>query len=393
MNAMLLAAIMLCASVAQASPQEATGTIGGGCSCVVISPDGYVLTAEHCGAKDGETVTLNGRAYKAKMVHAPRKNNVDEAVLLKISSPDPFPYAPVSKTHPEAGDHVTSMGFPNGKWAESSGEILSVSATIGNPMGVFATAYTTHVNFGAAGGNSGGPLFNAEGEVIGLTSTTSPDGSRCIGWASINTATKGITFVQQFRRKPHVLFFGFEECPPCQSVKRDIKAGLLDDIDIEYVDIQTVEGNKRWVALTDAIKKANPNFKYEYTFPAFHRAGDANIVYGYNQRGGDRRLLKWVLDTIRLPLTLTEGILGLVYPKSSGTQSPPAPVPPAEDDPPSPKSTTPPNAPVAPVDDEPTVDDDPPVEAPEPEADSLMLVLLAAGMGLVETFIKKKVKP
>ena len=400
MKRILTAAILLCASVAQGAIQDAVGTIGGGCSCVVISPDGYVLTAEHCQPGETATVTLGDMWYKAKRVNAVVRNGVDEAVLYKITTATLLTFAPVSLDVPEAGDKVSSMGYPNGKWAESSGEILSVSGEFGkksNDPRSLDTSYVIHVNFGAAGGNSGGPLFNEAGEVVGLTSTTSPDGSRCIGWGSISKATDGITFVQRFRReKTHVLAFGYPGCPPCDRHKRDEAAGMFPDIEFEYVNVKTPEGWERFVKLGAAIERATAGsprpFKFRQRVPAFHRKGEAVIVYDYGA-GDDKRLLGWLMETIRIPLTLTESLFGLIYPNADGGVDVPGPENSTPFEEPS-VDVTPPAAAPTPKEPVPPKDlpDDDPVDAPEPEDDSFILVLLAAGMGLVETFLRKKVK-
>ena len=203
--------------------------------------------------------------------------------------------------------------------------------------------------------------------------------------------------VKQFRReKTHVLAFGYPGCPPCDRHKRDEAAGMFPDIEFEYVNVKTPEGWERFVKLGAAIEKATAGsprpFKFRQRVPAFHRKGEAVIVYDYGA-GDDKRLLGWLMETIRIPLTLTEGLLGLIYPNADGGEDIPAPENSTPFEEPSVDVTPPvaaptPNEPVPPKD----LPDDDPVDAPEPEDDSFIIVLLAAGMGLVETFLRKKVK-
>lgn len=197
-----------------------SGRTSGMCSGVCVSSDGYILTAEHCvhNMKNGKiTVLFGDKSYAARIVYDPVKNYTDEASLLKVDANVKLPFLAISKTNPRVGDRVHSIGFPDGKYSESSGVIISTSdkyvQEVRDQYGrkVGGTAYQIRVNFGEAKGNSGGPLINEAGEVIAISSNTSPHGAGWIGLQSIENAMKHVRRAsvsdQRTNKKP--IFWAF----------------------------------------------------------------------------------------------------------------------------------------------------------------------------------------
>ncbi|NOX57127.1 MAG: trypsin-like peptidase domain-containing protein, partial [Planctomycetes bacterium] len=81
---------------------------------VIVTADGYVLTAEHVASQGEPGVVYRDRELPAAIVYDPPKNGRDEALLLKIQDDGPFAYVPVASVPPKAGDRVRSYGFPIG---------------------------------------------------------------------------------------------------------------------------------------------------------------------------------------------------------------------------------------------------------------------------------------
>lgn len=132
----------------------------------IISPDGYILTNAHVVADTDEvTVKLtNKREYKAKLIGVDAYTDV---ALLKIDARD-LPAVQVGDpSKMEVGEWVAAIGAPFG--FENSVTAGIVSATGRSlPGETYVPFIQTDVALNP--GNSGGPLFNMRGEVVGVNS-------------------------------------------------------------------------------------------------------------------------------------------------------------------------------------------------------------------------------
>ncbi|MBN9023941.1 MAG: Do family serine endopeptidase [Rhizobiales bacterium] len=140
----------------------------------IISEDGYVVTNDHVVDK-GQSVTVildDGTEYEAKVVGVDEKTDL---ALLKVNSPDrKFTYVKFSEDNPRVGDWVVAVGNPFGLGGTVTAGIVSAS---GRDIG--SGPYVDFIQIDAAvnRGNSGGPAFNLNGEVIGInTAIFSPSG-------------------------------------------------------------------------------------------------------------------------------------------------------------------------------------------------------------------------
>ncbi|MCB1500442.1 MAG: trypsin-like peptidase domain-containing protein, partial [Bauldia sp.] len=140
----------------------------------IISEDGYVVTNDHVVDK-GQTVTVildDNTEYEAKVVGVDEKTDL---ALLKINNPDrTFTYVKFSEEKIRVGDWVVAVGNPFGLGGTVTAGIVSAS---GRDIG--SGPYDDFIQIDAAvnRGNSGGPAFNLNGEVIGInTAIFSPSG-------------------------------------------------------------------------------------------------------------------------------------------------------------------------------------------------------------------------
>jgi serine protease Do len=131
----------------------------------VISPDGYILTNAHV-VDDANEVTVrmtDRREYRAKVVGMDRRTDV---AVLKIDAKN-LPVVQVGDPRGlKAGEWVIAIGSPFG--FENSVTAGIVSATARS----LSDAYTPFIQTDVAvnPGNSGGPLFNLQGQVVGINS-------------------------------------------------------------------------------------------------------------------------------------------------------------------------------------------------------------------------------
>ncbi len=147
----------------------------------VISKDGYVVTNNHVVDKADEVkVTFeNGEAYDAKVIGTDPKTDL---ALLKIQSEKEFPAVPFTDTDAKVGDWVMAVGNPFGLGGTVTSGIVSAR---GRNIGSGPYDDFLQIDASINRGNSGGPAFNLEGEVIGVnTAIFSPSGGSVgIGFA------------------------------------------------------------------------------------------------------------------------------------------------------------------------------------------------------------------
>jgi serine protease Do len=163
----------------------------------VISPEGYIVTNNHVIA-DADEITVNfpdGTALTATLVGTDPK--VDLA-LLKVEPAAPLPFVSFGDSDvARVGDWVLAIGNPFGFGGSISAGIISA-----HHRNINSGPYDDFIQTDAAinKGNSGGPLFNMAGEVIGVNSAIiSPTGGSIgIGFSIPANLAKGV--IEQLRQ-------------------------------------------------------------------------------------------------------------------------------------------------------------------------------------------------
>jgi serine protease Do len=147
----------------------------------IISADGYAVTNNHV-VKDADQVSVtmkDGTEYKAEVIGTDPKTDL---ALIKIKSDTKFDYVTFTNSEPRVGDWVMAVGNPFGLGGTVTTGIISAR---GRDIG--SGPYDDFLQIDAAinRGNSGGPAFNLEGEVVGInTAIFSPSGGSVgIGFA------------------------------------------------------------------------------------------------------------------------------------------------------------------------------------------------------------------
>ena len=138
-----------------------------------ITADGFAVTNHHVvdKAKTVEITTDDGKTYEAKVIGTDPRTDV---ALLKVDGRSDFPYVKLSEKAPRVGDWVLAVGNPFGLGGTVTAGIVSAR---GRDIG--AGPYDDFIQIDAPvnKGNSGGPSFDVEGNVIGVnTAIFSPSG-------------------------------------------------------------------------------------------------------------------------------------------------------------------------------------------------------------------------
>jgi serine protease Do len=147
----------------------------------IISPDGYVVTNNHV-VENATEVTLttdDGKTLPAKVVGTDKKTDL---ALLKITTPGTYQHVEFAAKSPRVGDWVIAVGNPFGLGGTVTAGIVSAR---GRDIGSGPYDDFLQIDAPVNRGNSGGPTFNAQGQVVGVnTAIFSPSGGSVgIGFA------------------------------------------------------------------------------------------------------------------------------------------------------------------------------------------------------------------
>src|SRR3954449_5573498 len=165
-----------------------------------ISADGYVVTNNHVvdHAKTVQVTTDDGRTLDAKVVGTDPKTDV---ALLKVQDGGNFPHVSLAKTAPRVGDWVVAIGNPFGLGGTVTSGIVSAR---GRDIGAGPYDDFLQIDAPINKGNSGGPTFNLQGEVVGMnTAIYSPSGGS-VGLAFAVPASTVQTVVDQLQQDGRV---------------------------------------------------------------------------------------------------------------------------------------------------------------------------------------------
>jgi serine protease Do len=154
-----------------ATPQRREMITGEG-SGFFISPDGYAVTNNHVvnNAKSVQVTTDDGTIYTAKVVGTDPKTDL---ALIKVDGKKDFAYVKFAEHEPRIGNWVVAVGNPFGLGGTVTAGIVSAE---GRDIGSGPYDYI-QIDAPINKGNSGGPAFDTNGNVIGInTAIFSPSG-------------------------------------------------------------------------------------------------------------------------------------------------------------------------------------------------------------------------
>ena len=137
-----------------------------------ISADGYAVTNNHvvANAKTVQVTMDDGRTLSAKVVGTDERTDL---ALIKVEGHD-FTYVKFADHEPRIGDWVVAVGNPFGLGGTVTAGIVSAR---GRDIGAGAYEDFIQIDAPVNKGNSGGPSFNLDGNVIGVnTAIFSPSG-------------------------------------------------------------------------------------------------------------------------------------------------------------------------------------------------------------------------
>jgi serine protease Do len=175
------------------------GVIMGQGSGFFISADGYAVTNNHVveNADNVKVITDDGKTHTAKVIGTDPRTDL---ALIKVDG-GTFPYVKLADSAPRIGDWVLAVGNPFGLGGTVTAGIISAR---GRDIG--ASAYDDFIQIDAPvnKGNSGGPAFDTDGNVVGVnTAIFSPSGGS-VGIAFAIPSDTVKTVVAQLKDHGHV---------------------------------------------------------------------------------------------------------------------------------------------------------------------------------------------
>lgn len=247
--------------------QQRSNALGSG---FIVSPDGYIVTNNHViESADEITVELySGGELDAELIGRDPRTDI---ALLKVKSDTDLPFVKFGDSDAaHVGDWVLAIGNPLGQgFSVSAGIVSARNRTLQG-------SYDDFIQTDAAinRGNSGGPLFNMNGEVIGVnTAILSPNGGSIgIGFAMSSAVVSRV--VDQLRD------FG--------ETRRGWLGVRIQNVDPDMADALGLDGTKG-AMVTDVPEGP--------ALDAGIRSGDLILRFGDEEVEDTRELVRIVADT------------------------------------------------------------------------------------------------
>jgi len=154
------------------NPRQSRPTTGQG-SGFFITADGYAVTNHHVvdKAQSVEVLTDDGKTYSAKVIGTDSRTDL---ALIKVDGRTDFPHVKFSERAARVGDWVVAVGNPFGLGGTVTAGIVSAR---GRDIGAGPYDDFLQIDASINKGNSGGPTFDMDGNVIGInTAIFSPSG-------------------------------------------------------------------------------------------------------------------------------------------------------------------------------------------------------------------------
>lgn len=233
----------------------------------IISPDGYILTNEHVAGNAEEiTVTLSdGRQFQAELIGS---DLVSDIALLKIENNGTLPYVPLGDSDDVIiGEWVVTLGNPFGLFERGHKPIVTVgviSAKNMNLSSVNNRVYRGMLQTDAAinSGNSGGPLVNSLGEVIGVntliyTGSGYQTGNVGVGFAiPVNRVKNIVTELREHGRIDRSFWTGFRPQAVDQNLARILGLERVEGVIISQI-VENSPAARSGLEVGDVILEVN----------------------------------------------------------------------------------------------------------------------------------------
>ena len=209
----------------------------------VLSPDGYIVTNDHV-AGNAAKITVafpNGETLQASLVGTDPESDV---ALLKVEPPAPLPYLQFAlDEEPLVGEWAIALGNPFGLFEAAEPTVtVGVVSAVGRDFPVQGgRVFRDLVQTDAAinRGNSGGPLVNAFGEVMGVNTFIYSQSGGSVGIGFAVPAYRAARIVAELREKGFVdraFYTGLNVRTLTPRIAKALGLGTAQGLVVESVD-------------------------------------------------------------------------------------------------------------------------------------------------------------
>ncbi len=237
-------------------PQQGQG------SGFVYDADGHIVTNEHVvdGADSVSVKFWNGATYDAEVVGTDASTDL---AVLKVDAPDSLlePLSLGDSSKVDVGDSVVAIGSPFGlEETVTAGIVSALHRQMTSPNG-FAIDDSIQTDAAINHGNSGGPLLNAQGKVIGVTAQIASDsgGSDGVGFAIPSSTVRSIVsqLIASGKAEHAFLGIGLEDASASGGARvTQVRSGTpADDAGLHANDVITRVDGKR-ITSADELRAA-----------------------------------------------------------------------------------------------------------------------------------------
>jgi putative serine protease PepD len=198
------------------TPFGETGKAQAQGSGFVYDSSGHIITDQHvvAGAQSVKVTFWNGKSYDATVVGSDASTDL---AVLKVDAPASVlsPLALADSSRVQVGDGVVAIGSPFGlEQTVTAGIVSALHREINSPNG-FTIDDSIQTDAAINHGNSGGPLLNGDGKVVGVTAQIESDsgGNDGVGFAIPSNTMKSIVtqLINSGRAKHAFLGIGLED--------------------------------------------------------------------------------------------------------------------------------------------------------------------------------------
>ena len=209
----------------------------------VISPDGYIVTNDHVAGNATEILVAfpDGEILEGRLVGA---DEVSDIALIKVDPPEPLPYLAFDEDEEAiVGEWVIALGNPFGLFEAADPSVtVGVVSAVGRDFSIQeGRVFSDMIQTDAAinSGNSGGPLVNATGEVIGVNTFIYSRTGGSVGLGFAVPAERAARIVRELRETGRVdrsIYTGLSVSPVNARIARVLRLQRPEGVLVEAID-------------------------------------------------------------------------------------------------------------------------------------------------------------